>query len=292
MAQSLKDRIVAGLVKWLMTEKYDHPTMLTDFERIRFEIRPCDVLLIEGSSRVSNVIKAITQSTWSHAALYMGRLHDIENPVLRERVREFCPPEFLEEQLVIESLLGKGTAINPISLYKNAHIRICRPVGLDRQDAQKVIGYTIGRLGVEYDIRQILDLARLLLPWSILPRHWRSTLFKSKAGTSTRMICSTLIAEAFRSVRFPILPVIQHNLTTGVELIPRNPRLYTPSDFDYSPFFEIIKYPIIDMSNPGIYRHLPWAKEGTLSDQRGGWSPGKGEAEEIQLPQLPKDKKV
>lgn len=31
-----------------------------------------DVLLVEGSSRVSTAIKYLTQSTWSHAVLYVG----------------------------------------------------------------------------------------------------------------------------------------------------------------------------------------------------------------------------
>lgn len=32
-------------------------------------IRPGDVLLVEGNSRISGAIKYLTQSTWSHAAL-------------------------------------------------------------------------------------------------------------------------------------------------------------------------------------------------------------------------------
>ena len=35
-------------------------------------LRPGDVLLVEGSSRLSTVIKYLTQSTWSHAALCVG----------------------------------------------------------------------------------------------------------------------------------------------------------------------------------------------------------------------------
>ena len=32
-----------------------------------------DVLLVEGNSRFSTAIKYLTQSTWSHAGLYVGR---------------------------------------------------------------------------------------------------------------------------------------------------------------------------------------------------------------------------
>ncbi len=35
-------------------------------------LQPGDVLLVEGHSRVGTAIKYLTQSTWSHATLYVG----------------------------------------------------------------------------------------------------------------------------------------------------------------------------------------------------------------------------
>ena len=40
--------------------------------------------------------------------------------------------------------------------------------------------------------------------------------------------------------------------------------LYTPSDFDYSPYFEIVKYPYLGLEELSIYRKLPWDKEGIV----------------------------
>lgn len=253
-------KLKAKLIAWLSKDHPPDEVPICDFERIRYEIRPCDVLLIEGRSRVSEVIKLITQSPWSHAALYIGRIHEIENPILRKRVQEFidCDPD---EQLVIEGMLGHGTIVSPLSNYHKDHIRICRPAGLSRQDAQKVIGYSIGRLGMDYDVRQSLDLARFLFPWGILPRRWRSTLFEHNAGEPTQQICSSLIAEAFASVRFPVLPLVKKKGERGIQLVQRNPRLFTPRDFDYSPYFEIIKYPIFELTEQALYRHLPWEEE-------------------------------
>ncbi len=37
--------------------------------RLRRLLRPGDVLLIEGRTRIAQPIKYLTQSTWSHAAL-------------------------------------------------------------------------------------------------------------------------------------------------------------------------------------------------------------------------------
>lgn len=268
MSKPLSDRLIQALNRWLMKEKPAESMPLSDFERLRYEIRPCDVLLVEGLSRVSDVIRIITQSPWTHSMLYIGRLHDIENTLLRERVRQAYHGDETE-QLVVEGLLGKGTIVTPLSHYQYSHIRICRPKGISRVDSQKVIGYAIGKIGVEYDVRQVLDLARLLVPWNFLPRHWRSSLFQHKAGEATRQICSSLLAEAFNSVHFPILPVLHRTQNEQFELVQRNPRLFTPSDFDYSPFFEIIKYPFFSLSEDGMYRHLPWAENELSNDGRG-----------------------
>ena len=93
------------------------------------------MLLVEGRSRISEVIRQITQSSWSHAALYIGRIHDIQDPELREFVRaHFDGPD--DTQLIIEGLLGKGTVISDLNTYKDDHIRICRPDGLSPKDAQ------------------------------------------------------------------------------------------------------------------------------------------------------------
>lgn len=284
MSKPLVDRWIQSLTKWLMKERPSPAGLpLSDFERLRYEIRPCDVLLIEGQSRVSDVIRMITQSPWTHAVLYIGRLHDIENPLLRQRVHEAYHGDE-GDQLIIESLLGKGTIVSPLSRYQNIHMRICRPQGISRQDAQRVIGYAIGKIGVEYDVRQILDLARLLVPWSFLPRRWRSSLFQHKAGESTRQICSSLLAEAFGSVHFPILPMIQQNTATGLQFIQRNPRLYTPSDFDYSPYFEIIKYPFSGITESGMYRSLPWSESDAYSNDDGVVQPS---ANKTATPKVP-----
>jgi hypothetical protein len=216
--------------------------------------------LIEGFSRVSNVIKMMTQSPWSHAVIYLGRLHDIDNRLLRDRVKEFYNGD-PDEQLIIESLLGKGTIVSPISDYKGEHIRICRPKSISRQDSQRVLGFAIGRLGRRYAVRHILDLARFLFPWSILPRRWRSSIFEHNIGTPTKEICSSMLAEAFASVQFPILPVVRTSHKGELVLHQRNPRLFTPSDFDYSPYFEIIKYPFFELAEHIPYRNLPWDEE-------------------------------
>lgn len=238
---------------------------LCDFERLRFELRPGDVILAAGRSRVAKVISQITQSAWTHSVIYIGRIYDIDDLKLREVVKEHFKGD-PDTQLIIEGMLGQGTIVVPLENYKKEHLRICRPRGLSRQDAQEVIRYVVNDLGKDYDLRQIFDLARFLFPWTILPRRWRSSLFEAGAGDSTKLVCSTMIANAFQRVNFPIVPIVN---TVGEKLSfkKQNTRLITPRDFDYSPYFEIIKYPITSHVLQGYYRDLPWEDKVEAHDE-------------------------
>lgn len=260
----LRSYIANKITHWLNKEAPSPEFPIEDFEQLTFEVRPCDILLVRGRTRVSEVIKTITQSAWSHCTIYLGRIHDIEDPDVRSLVREHYHGDD-SKQLVIEGLLGRGTVVTELSCYANDHVRICRPSTLSRPDAQDVIAFLASHLGDEYDIRQLLDLARFLLPWAIMPRRWRSTLFSKNIGDSTRAVCSSVIAEAFHRVKYPVLPVFDYDEEMKVRLVKRNPRLFTPADFDISPYFDIIKNPFYGESGRGSYRDLPWADDSISS---------------------------
>ena len=69
------------------------------------------------------------------------------------------------------------------------------------------------------------------------------------SGDPSRAICSTLIAQAFQSIRYPILPITDtrnadHPDCPGcIEEIlhVRHHSLFAPRDFDVSPYFQIVK---------------------------------------------------
>ena len=267
---NLNSWLIGKIAHWLNKEVEPNPhhTPLTDFERLSEELRQGDVLLVEGLSRVSRIIKSVTYSPWTHSALYIGRLDDINDGQLKNKVAEFYTGD-LHQQLIVESMLGEGTVIHPVNKYKNEHLRICRPRGISKVDRQQVIAYALSHLGYDYDIRHLLDLARFLLPYSIIPRRWRSSLFVRNAGQQTKNVCSYMLGEAFSSVDFPILPVAERLDSGDFKLYRRNPRLLTPKDFDYSPYFDIIKYPYLGLDEVAAYRSLPWDSEGTISDATG-----------------------
>lgn len=280
MLRGLRAYLIDRLTRWLNRERPLVDVPPSDFERLCYEIRPCDVLLVEGRTRVSDVIKSITLSNWTHAALYIGRLHDIDSPEMRARLRASYAAD-ADEQLIIEAVLGEGTIVSPLSRYRRDHIRICRPSELRRRDAQAVMNYCIARLGHQYDVRHLFDLARFLLPYSFLPRRWRSSLFVHTATASARTICSTLLAGAFASVRYPVLPVLRRDGEDQVHLQKRNFRLLIPRDFDYSPYFDVIKYPVMAFDDLAIYHRMPWDPDTVYAN-----APG----EEIVVPNAEADK--
>jgi hypothetical protein len=196
--------------------------------------------------------------------LYVGYLHDIQNPDVRHLAEQLTVKRFHKQPLVLEALFGKGIVLTPLEQYRGEHLRICRPIEICAEDVQKVLNNTIKSLGKKYNARQIFDLLRFLLPIRILPKRWLSSLFHYKKGSRSEEICSTMLVDAFNKVGFPVRPVIQHHEQHKIKLIRRNPLLFTPSDFDYSPYFQIIKYPILGATNH--YRDLHWEEKGTFAN--------------------------
>jgi Permuted papain-like amidase enzyme, YaeF/YiiX, C92 family len=221
------------------------PFVPSDPMLLRASLRPGDVLLVESNSNVSGVIKYLTQSTWSHAALYVGPICDTAN------VNG-------EPHVLVDANIGEGVTSAPLSKYERYHPRICRPIGLSREDCQRVCDYAIGRIGCEYDLKNIIDLMRYLLPLPV-PQRWRRRMIALGSGDPSRMICSALIAQAFEEVRYPILPKITvlKNRSARREILEiRHSSLYAPRDFDISPFFSIVK-PTIE--NGFDYKSVRWA---------------------------------
>lgn len=254
MLKTLRSKLVSILLSSSYAEKIKRrmgrdfrppKKYLCDFDRIQQEVRIADVLLIEGRTMISGTIQQVTRSTWSHSCLYLGKYGDLPQATqaLISLHYKFEP----QEQLILESLLDKGTVIVPLRKLKHEHIRICRPKYIAYGDAHSVITYAVSHVGVRYDLRHVFDLLRFFMPYSIIPRKWRSSLFGFKAGNDTKAICSTLIADAFKYVDYPILPIVEPLIDGNYKLKHRNTKLCTPSDFDYSPYFDIVKYPFFNL---------------------------------------------
>lgn len=225
------------------------PFSPSDAEALRRTLQPADVLLVEGHQKLATAIKYLTQSTWSHAALYGGDLIG----------------KVGEEGLLIEANLGQGVVAVPLSKYRSFNTRICRPVGLTDVEKNEVVRFAAARIGRQYDTRHVFDLARYLCPTPPVPVRWRRRMIALGSGDPTRTICSTLIAEAFQSVRYPILPRIEHipeqqrigSAYARDEILHiRHHSLFAPRDFDLSPYFQVVKPTIESAFDP---HKLTWA---------------------------------
>jgi hypothetical protein len=231
--------------------------VFNDPERLKSRIRPGDVVLVDGDQRVSQVIKYLTMSNWSHSAIYVGSAL-VRNPVLRLDIQRRFGKE--ARYLLVEALLDEGVVVSPLVKYIDYNIRVCRPYGLDKKQIAVVLDYVLSRVGFTYDRRNIFDLFRYLLPVTLIPSRLREEALHFGSGKETETICSSLLAEAFGRVDFPILPEnIRRNRETrsrlrqvllgrptrrvysGV-LRTRHPSLCVPQDFDLSPYFDVVKF--------------------------------------------------
>lgn len=214
-------------------------------------LEPGDVLLVEGGrSKVAAAIKYLTQSTWSHAALYVGPM-----------------PENLDASgapaTLIEAELGEGVIAAPLSKYASFNTRICRPVGLTMEDRAKLVAFAKSRIGDRYDLKNVIDLMRYFLPNPPVPQRFRRRMIALGSGEPTRAICSTLIARAFQEIGYPILPRLeQKSEVDGMGRLRnreiyhiRDSSLFTPRDFDVSPFFRVVK-PTIELGFD--YKSIEW----------------------------------
>ena len=212
---------------------YPHPA--ADLALMSQILKPADVVLVEGKRRISTAIKYLTQSSWSHAAIYVGKRGGVD---AEGRVRAF-----------VEADMEHGVRAFPIEELEGLHLRICRPMGLSSQDARKVVDHVVGRIGDKYDLKNVFDLTRYLLPIPPVPTSWRRLMLPLGSSEPTRAICSTLIAEAFEAVGFPILPIVDSSGAAALGCSDRlrevqhvrHYRLFVPRDFDVSPYFTIIK---------------------------------------------------
>ncbi len=223
----------------------------SDPRKLQQCLQPCDVLLVEGSTRIATAIKYLTQSTWSHAALYVG-------PQLGGEDENGHPYLFVEADLI------RGVCKRPLSHYLPYHTRICRARRLGDDDKGRILHEVSRQVGNQYDMKNVFDLARYLFPMPPVPQRWRRRLMALGSGDPTKAICSSLIAEAFQQVGYPVLP----NVTLQPGLAPdqraavhqvfhiRHHSLYAPRDFDVSPYFEIVK-PTLDRGFD--YRQIEWA---------------------------------
>lgn len=248
----VSDKLMSWLVRYLTAPSaryeafsFQEPDVLAAY------LRPGDVLLVEGNQRFSVAVKYLTQSTWSHAALFVGNAVGTSG-------------SGTEENVLVEADLEHGVIAVPLVKYRRLNTRICRPVGVTADDRERLLKFVLDRIGMAYDLKNVFDLARYLLPTPPVPIRWRRRMLALGSGEPTRIICSTMIALAFQSIGYPILPYVRREKKysepeqryTELEILHiRHHSLFTPRDFDVSPYFRVVK-PTIEQDFD--YKELEW----------------------------------
>ncbi len=248
-----------------------------DPEALLRHARKGDVLLVEGDQRISRIIQYLTRSSWSHAALYIGDdLLQRGGPAAAWARNAFGDDA---HHLIVEALVD-GVVASPLRKYVDFNIRLCRPHGLRTEDLRVILDEAVGAIGWRYDVRNIVDLCRHLLPFTLRRRPPAERL---GSPAPDEVICTSLLGRAFGAVRFPILPAMLREDGTvdlpasGWSAMPawiqrlllrgrgrprglfrmRDPTLLAPRDFDLSPYFEVVKFNAVQEGFD--YRGIRWA---------------------------------
>lgn len=240
-----------ALAAYLAAPRHVHQAnLVTPVAQLAACLQVADVVLVEGHSRFSVAIKYLTQSTWSHAAVYVGQLVFGADPQPRH-----C---FVEADAV------DGVRMVGLAAFAEFHTRICRPVGLDEAARARIVAFLLGQVGQQYDMRNVIDLARYLLPTPPVPVRFRRKMLSLGSGDPTQAICSTLVARAFETVHYPILPMAAPDGSAHVDcpdcvaavFHARDSSLLVPRDFDVSPYFQVVKPSLVGGFD---YKALIWA---------------------------------
>ncbi len=262
---TIKERFGRAVARFLNREVAGYELKVpNDMARLYQQIRKGDVVLVEGSLRISQFVKYVTQSQWSHSALYVG------DELLRRggQLREQALTNFgdFADRLLIEALTDQGVVASPLEKYRCHNIRICKPCHIDPTDLNRVIHSVVADLGKQYDSHNFLDLALLFLsPMKF--GHLKTRTAQSCLGNCTdlQVICSGMIAKAFQRVGYPILPAIElgHPPNGQPRLTMRHYSQILPRDFDLSPNFQIVK----SNGEEGEFdcEHLAWKQSQTVS---------------------------
>ena len=276
----LSERLVALLTEPL---SYYERRGWNDVSALHRHIRKGDVVLVEGDARISAVIKYLTQSSWSHSALYVGD-ELIRKPGPR---REKALAEFGEHarHLVVEAL-PQGVVAAPLDKYVDFNVRLCRP-RLRPEHLQKLLDDTLASIGWRYDLQNVLDLARYLLPVSLVPSRLRRDALHYGSRLPTEVICSSLLGRLFAGIGYPVTTLeggpppsepqaaprkgwfqrvlgreSEHEYTGLFRM--RHPNLLTPRDFDLSPYFDIVKFNVL-ADNRFDYHTIHWEDQAAIA---------------------------
>lgn len=223
LAGRVRARLIAAFALYLArplkrcSQSAAADTESVDPEALAAMLRHGDVLLTEGNTRMAALVRRITGSPWSHVSMYVGPLEEGPHP-----------------RCIVEADVAAGVRAVPLSELNGLRVRVLRPACLRDTDRRRLADWVVSRIGDEYDVAHAWALARRLVGLPSARRLPPAT--GSITHGATRFICSSLLAQAFVLVGYPIAAVQLGDRDSRAA----DHRYVTPRDFERAPVFEVI----------------------------------------------------
>jgi hypothetical protein len=145
-----------------------------------------------------------------------------------------------DPRCIVEADIAAGVRSIRLSELQGMNVRVLRPIGLNDAVRDRLAQWVVSQIGGEYDHRHAWALVRRYL--RVAPKSSIAPAPNGIAHSATRFICSSLLANAFALVGYPILPI--HTAAAAVSTADH--RYVMPGDFERAPVFEVV--------NPGQER--------------------------------------
>lgn len=188
-----------------------------DLQSLAAVLLPGDVLLTDGNTRAAAIVRRATKSTWAHVALFVGALEEGPDP-----------------RCIVEADFVAGVRAVRLSELKARHLHVLRPTPLTDEDRRRLADWVVSRIGDKYDLAHAWALGTRLLRLPLPSRLSRPP--GNAAEMTRRFICSSLLAQAFLLVGYPIIPT-RHCISNAAS---GDLRHLTPSDFENASIFEVV----------------------------------------------------
>ena len=176
-----------------------------------------DVLLTDGMTRAAALVKCVTRSRWSHVSVYVGPLDDGPDPL--------C---------VVEADVAAGVRSIRLSEINARQLVVLRPMRLSDADRCRLVDWVVARIGSHYDFAHALRFIRNAVGLPL--GHRFGTRTRTIARSDACFSCSSLLADAFASIGYPILvdqPTLSRTRGADCNLV--------PSDFERARLFTVVR---------------------------------------------------
>lgn len=164
---------------WLL-EDLEEP-VIREHDEFMLRLRPGDIVLVQGRTRVAKYIGKLTKSQWTHAALVT--YHTDDHGYYKG----------------IQAEIGTRTGYIDLGTLRHSKMCILRPVNMTGADITKTLRHAETHIGMLYNLRHILDWLRYLVMPTEFLRRAKSCLFNKTLMPRDREICTYMIAKSYQA---------------------------------------------------------------------------------------------